>query len=118
MNKNAINALIADEAKGLMDDYIETSALPEGSFPRLYRKNWVHFLERDRDGKLSLPAINTEVTEDTASPNDLYDALEDTHSPRVFCNKESRAKKWSIIILYVIIFGLFFMLFMIWAVNL
>lgn len=110
-----VNAYV-DDGIYIGDEYIEPDKIPKGSVARLHCKVWKHLLVR-KDGELTIPVVSA-PGESKVTPSDLFDALDDKHSPNVFCNREHPAKKWSIVALFVIIGVAFFFLFIMWAANL
>ncbi len=110
------NAEIWD-GKEIFPALIPDDEIPAGSISRFMRGQYRHFLYKDKEGKYQAAVIPEAKAEDV-TPSDLYDCLEDVHSPRLFCNKEHPAKKWATIGLYVIAGFLIFFVFLIWAANL
>lgn len=118
MSKKNINAYVADEKKReIGDEYIPEDDIPSGSVPVYHRGLWKHLLVRSLVGELAIPDISPTIFVNLL-PGALYDALVDTHSPNIFCNKESSFKKWSTFALFAVIFVLIFMLFIMYVTHL
>ncbi len=106
-----------DDGKNIYPALLQESEIPADSITRFMRGQWRHLLTKDKDGNYKAAVIPEAKTADT-TPADLFDCLEDRHSPILFCNKEHPAKKWATIGLFVVIGFLLFFLFLMWATNL
>jgi len=106
-----------DDGKDLYPENLDESKIPGDSIFRFIHGEYRHLLTKDKDGKYQTAVIPQAKNEDI-TPADLYDCLEDKHSPNLFCNKEHPAVKGATIALFVVIGFLLFFLFMIWAANL
>lgn len=111
------NAYVFDARLGAGFETLAENDIPQKSVPRNYRGYLVHFLWRDRDGTLTIRDLSMKMAADGVSPHDLYDALYDKDSPALFCEKENQWKGPISKVLFGVIAGMLFFLFLIWAAN-
>jgi hypothetical protein len=108
------NALILDEARGKLLEHIDKSKIPTSSIERVYHKNHVHLLKRDREGNLTVPVIDDKI-KDGETPKDVYEALRCVEAVPLFCVPENQAKGIATKVIAIVIGCQLVFLFLIWA---
>jgi hypothetical protein len=115
MGSSKYNAEI-DDGKYLFPATLTETEIPSDSITRIIHGQERHLLFKDSDGYHA--AIIHETDANVITPADLYDCLEDKHSPLLFCNKEHPGKKWAITGLFVTIGFMLFLLFVMGVASL
>lgn len=115
-DKKEDNAYVLDKRKGAGFEYVDPAKIPSSSIERQYRGKYVHLLMRDDEGKIKVPPIDYK-RKPGESPEDLYDALNDNDSPKLFCSPQNSWIGPVTKAFFVVIGFMLFFLFMIWAVN-